>query len=179
MAIAIKPRKLTGPWAEGYALDVHTTQSVFLGYNAYGHPVFDTARSPLGDLCYRLKYRGDQSVLDDIAGTVGRFLSKWSPSVEALVPVPPSNIARKRQPVLEIAKTVCASAGIALCDTCIAKTKGTPQLKNSSKTPSRWIRIRRVAAACCSSTTSTDRAPPPGRSRSFSWGKARPRRSIC
>jgi len=130
MAVAIRPRKLRGPWTEGYAVDVHTTGSVFIGYNAYGHPEFDTAHSPLGDLLYRLKYRGDHSVLQEIVETVVEYLRKWKPPVEAVVPVPPSNVARRRQPVLEIAQAVCASAGIPLCNTCIAKTRSTPQLKD-------------------------------------------------
>jgi predicted amidophosphoribosyltransferase len=130
MAVAIKPRKLRGPWADGYALDVHTTESVLVGHDAYGRAVFDTTRSPLGELLYRLKYRGDPDAVQEIADTVAAYLRSWRPSVEALVPVPPSNVARKRQPVLEIAKAVCASAGIPLCDTCITKTKSTPQLKN-------------------------------------------------
>ncbi len=130
MGVPIRPRKLRGPWVDGYALDVHTTASVLVGHDAYGRAVFDTTRSPLGELLYRLKYRGDPDAVQEIADTVIAYLQSWRPSVEALVPVPPSNIARKRQPVLEIAKAVCASAGIPLCDTCITKTKSTPQLKN-------------------------------------------------
>jgi hypothetical protein len=60
MAAKIKPKTLRGPWAAGFALDVHTTGSTFLGHNEYGHPVFDTGRSPIGELVYRLKYRGDK-----------------------------------------------------------------------------------------------------------------------
>lgn len=63
MPLNINPRKLRGPWAEDFALDVHTTASTFLGYNAYGHPEFHTARSPLGDHLYRLKNRGDKSAI--------------------------------------------------------------------------------------------------------------------
>jgi hypothetical protein len=33
----INPRKLRGPWTDGYALDVHTTSSTMIGHNAYGH----------------------------------------------------------------------------------------------------------------------------------------------
>jgi predicted amidophosphoribosyltransferase len=130
MAVEIRPRKLRGPWTEGYALDVHTTKSVFVGHDAYGRAVFDTARSPLGELLYRLKYRNDPNALEDIAESVVAYLRRWNPPIEGIVPVPPSNVARKRQPVLDIAKAVCASARIALCDTCIVKTKSTPQLKN-------------------------------------------------
>ena len=47
MPAKINPRKLRGPWTDGYALDVHTTSSTMIGHNAYGHAVFDTVRSPL------------------------------------------------------------------------------------------------------------------------------------
>ena len=92
MAVEIRPRKLRGPWTEGYALDVHTTKSVFVGHDAYGRAVFETTRSPLGELLYRLKYGGDPTALKEIAETVVGFLRKWNPSVDALVPVPPSNV---------------------------------------------------------------------------------------
>ena len=130
MAVEIRPRRLRGPWTEGYALDLHTTKSVFLGYDAYGRNVFENTRSPLGELLYRFKYHGDPSTLGEIVEIVVAYLGKWAPPVEALVPVPPSNIARRRQPVIEIARALCASAGIPLCAACITKTKSTPQLKN-------------------------------------------------
>jgi competence protein ComFC len=74
MATKINPKTLRGPWAAGFALDVHTTGSTFLGHNAYGHPVFDTGRSPIGELVYRLKYRGDKDALREIVDTVAGFL---------------------------------------------------------------------------------------------------------
>ena len=42
MPVKVNPRKLRGPWTDGFALDLHTTGSTFLGYNAYGRPEFDT-----------------------------------------------------------------------------------------------------------------------------------------
>ena|SRR2546430_1363759 len=91
MPVKVNPRKLRGPWTDGFALDVHTTGSNFLGYNAYGHPEFDIARSPLGDLVYRLKNRGDRSAIEPIVETVVEFLKTWHLKVDAIVPVPPSN----------------------------------------------------------------------------------------
>jgi predicted amidophosphoribosyltransferase len=94
MPAKINPRKLRGPWSDGYALDVHTTSSTMIGHNTYGHPVFDTQRSALGDLLYRLKNRGDQTVIEPIVETMMGFLKTWNPRVDAIVPVPPSNKAR-------------------------------------------------------------------------------------
>jgi hypothetical protein len=44
MPVKISPRRLRGPWIEGYALDLHTISSTMIGYNQYGHPEFDCKR---------------------------------------------------------------------------------------------------------------------------------------
>jgi len=130
MAVKINPRNLRGPWAGGFALDAHTTGSTFLGYNAYGHPEFDTRRSPLGELVYRLKNRGDRSSIEPIVETVVTFLNRWNPKVDLIVPVPPSNTARKNQPVIEVANALSERMRIPICSDCISKVKNTAQLKD-------------------------------------------------
>lgn len=60
---SIHPRQIPGRWRLGYALDLHTVSSTFLGYDDLGHATFDTRRSEIGELLYRLKYSGDQSVV--------------------------------------------------------------------------------------------------------------------
>ena len=47
MTIAINPKKLNGPRGDGYVLDAHTVSSEFIGYNEFGHPMFDTQRTEL------------------------------------------------------------------------------------------------------------------------------------
>ena len=130
MSVRIKPRTLRGPWAAGFALDLHTARSTFLGYNAYGHPEFDTKRTPLGDLVFRLKNRGDRDAIDPIVDTVARFLRDWRPKIDAIVPVPPSNTARKRQPVIEVANVLSTRTGIPLFTSCVSKVRSTAQLKD-------------------------------------------------
>ena len=76
MSVEIHPRKIRGKWADGYALDLHTTSSTFLGYDGYGHPQFETVRSELGELLYKLKYRADPSAVDSIAETAAEFLAE-------------------------------------------------------------------------------------------------------
>ena len=68
MSVDASPHRLVGPWSGGYALDVHTTSSTMVGHNAFGHPVSDTVRSPLGELLSRLKNRGDEAVLPGLHG---------------------------------------------------------------------------------------------------------------
>ena len=130
MSVKINPRKLNGPWADGYALDLQTTGSTFLGYNGYGHPVFDTHRPPLGELLHQLKNSGDQSAVQPIVETVIDFLKTWRPRVDAIVPVPPSNTSRKHQPVTEVAVALSEQTGIPLCESCLSKVKSTGQLKD-------------------------------------------------
>jgi competence protein ComFC len=128
--VKINPRKLRGPWSDGYALDVHTLGSTFLGHNAFGHPEFATKRSPLGDLLYRLKNAGDQTVVPEITGAAAGFLREWRLRVDAIVPVPPSNTRRKHQPVIAVAQALSENIGVPVCDGCVTKVKSTAQLKD-------------------------------------------------
>ena len=128
--VKINPMELPGDWHGGYALDLHTISSTFLGTDSFGRDVFDTTRSEMGELLYRLKYGRDLTTVASIAETVTEFLWGWNPGVDALVPVPPSKTVRQIQPVLEIARAVCERAGIPLCDQCINKIKDTGELKD-------------------------------------------------
>jgi competence protein ComFC len=128
--VKTNPKKLSGVWKAGFALDLHTISSTFLGTDSFGHDVFETTRSELGELLYRLKYGRDRTTLALIADTVTEFLRKWNPGVDALVPVPPSKVARQFQPVLETAREVCRRTGMPLCDKCIKKVKSTGELKD-------------------------------------------------
>jgi competence protein ComFC len=130
MSVRTNPHRLVGPWSGGYALDVHTTSSTLIGHNAFGHPVFDTARSPLGELLYRLKNRGDETVIPEIVDTAATFLTGWGVGLDAVVPVPPSNTARKRQPVIAVATPLSELLGVPVCDACVLKVKSTAQLKD-------------------------------------------------
>ena len=129
MNVQIKPKILQGDWKQGFALDVHTTRSVLVGHNEYGHPEFDTKRSPLGELLYRLKYKRDESVVEEIADTVAKFIKGSKIGIDAIVPMPPSNV-RSSQPVLQIANALGKRLGVPVMGKCVSKTKRTPQLKD-------------------------------------------------
>jgi competence protein ComFC len=128
--VKINPHKLRGPWTGGYALDVHTTSSTIIGHNAFGHPVFDTTRLPLGELLYKLKNRGDEAAIPEIVGAAATFLKTWNVGFDAIVPVPPSNTARKRQPVIAVASALSDVLGVPVCEGCVTKDKSTGQLKD-------------------------------------------------
>ena len=43
---ATTPQKIVGNWAQGFALDLHSSSSSeFLGHDEYGHPMFSTVRT--------------------------------------------------------------------------------------------------------------------------------------
>lgn len=125
---SINPQKIAGNWRAGVALDVHTTSSTFTGYNEAGHPTFDTARSELGALLHRLKYRADQSAASEIIMAAAGFLTPHRAKVDLIVPVPPS-AARAVQPVIVLANGVGSSLGIPVVQ-CVTPTRPTTQLKS-------------------------------------------------
>lgn len=130
LMVKVTPKKFPGKWREGYALDYHTLRSDFIGHDEFGHPMFDTERSEIGELLYRLKYRSDKSVIDSIVNVTADFVTSWGQSLNLIIPTPPSRSRRAYQPVLEIAKGLSIRLNMALCDDCVVKIKDTPELKN-------------------------------------------------
>jgi len=125
-----KPLPLDGPWADGFALDVHTTSSQYIGDDAYGHPQFETVRSPVGEALYQLKYRADKSVAAELCQTAAEFVKSkhWKPTL--VVPVPPSRPGRHLQPVPLLAKGIAKLLDCPYGDKCLLKVKDTPELKS-------------------------------------------------
>jgi competence protein ComFC len=130
MSVEIHPKELKGDWEAGYALDAQTLESTYVGDNEFGHRMFDTKRSALGELLYQLKYHNDSAAIAPIVETVAEFLKTSKASFEVIIPVPPSNPSRRSQPVIEIAKSLSSTMNIPLCEKCVLKVKSTPQLKN-------------------------------------------------
>ncbi len=128
--IEIHPKEIKGSWDRGYVLDLHTISSTMIGYNEFGHPEFDTVRSQLGELVYRLKYKADKTVVPSIVEATVGFVNTWKIRPDAVVPVPPSKLQRAFQPVVEIATALANALGIALDTTSLKKTKATPQMKD-------------------------------------------------
>ena len=130
MSIDTHPKKLKGNWSEGFALDVHTAESTYIGDNAFGRPIFDTKRSASGELLYQLKYHNDKAALGPLAEAAADLVKSWKIEPELLVPVPPSNPKRASQPVIEVARLLSEKLELPLCVKCVLKTQSTPQLKD-------------------------------------------------
>jgi len=110
--VEINPKRIAGSWTEGFALDFHTLSSQHIGDDEYGHPQFDTKRSEIGELLYKLKYREDKSVLGDLVTTVSQFIKSTNWPVDLIVSVPPSRKGRKFQPVPPLALGIGRTLGI-------------------------------------------------------------------
>lgn len=125
-----KPRKIEGPWTAGYVLDLHTISSVHIGSDEFGHERWDTKRSEIGELLYRLKYRGDKSVLSELTNAAASFIRSWKINFSVIVPVPPTKIYRTFQPVLALASEIASQLNVPMLKSAIRKTKQIPELKN-------------------------------------------------
>jgi len=126
----IKPKRIPGRWREGFTLDYHTISSVYLGYDEYGNPMYDTQRTEIGELLYRLKYRSDKTVLKELVDAVESFLISWKPPIELIIPVPPSRPGRVQQPVISMAEEIGRRIKIPVKPECVIRVKELPELKS-------------------------------------------------
>ena len=119
--------KLAGNWKAGWAIDLHTVSSVALGG---GH--FDTEYTEIGEALNKLKYRDDYSQVPFLAEKAVEFLRsrKVTPYLKVIIPVPPSNLDRGKQPVFEVAKQIGSMLRIPLDLDFIQRAPSGSQLKS-------------------------------------------------
>ncbi len=125
MAAEMNPTRIFGNWKSGHALDIHTISSIYLGINEFGHDVFDTERSELGELLYRLKYRQDRSAVSGIVDSAVAFLQRSRNKYDVMVPVPPSG-SRDVQPVLILANGIGKALDLPVADCVTVRRPATP-----------------------------------------------------
>lgn len=128
--VEYRPMRIPGRWRDGFVLDYHTVESEYLGDDEYGHPVFNTTRTQIGELLYRLKYQSDRAVIDDIASSAAEFIRRTGWGADVLVPVPPSRVSRPVQPVLVLAREIGNRLAITVQDDCVKRIKDAAELKN-------------------------------------------------
>lgn len=93
--MGISPRLLHGNWDLGYALDIHTIYSVYVGDNESGYPQYDTLRTDLGELLYQIKYKKYYSKIEDVIDLIADFVVKnFKGKVDWVLPVPPTKNRR-------------------------------------------------------------------------------------
>jgi predicted amidophosphoribosyltransferase len=128
--VATHPMQINGAWRQGYVLDYHTVSSGFLGHNEFGKPMFDTKRTEMGELLYRLKYKRDLKALDPLVAAVADFVKGWQISFAAIVPVPPTRV-RQVQPVFEVGDRLAGFLGLPILKDYVQAIKKSKELKNS------------------------------------------------
>jgi competence protein ComFC len=108
------------------ALDFHTVSSISTGNGSY-----ITERPKIGEALFQFKYRSDRTQLSYLAQSVHAFLEKRriTPYLSAIVPVPPSNMDRKLQPVIELAYEIGRLSSIPVLPDFVEKIKKTSVLK--------------------------------------------------
>jgi competence protein ComFC len=139
--IKINPHQITGPWDAGFTLDAHTISAEFLGYDLDGRAQFDTVRSEMGELLYRLKYRDDREATIPLATTAAGFLLAHRLAVDVVVPVPPSKV-RSFQPLRAIAYHLAKELRVGYDFQSLKKVKETAELKSLDDVAEREAALR-------------------------------------
>lgn len=126
--VDIHPQKIAGPWKSGVALDFHTIKSTPAGYNSAGHMQYETERTEIAELLYRLKYRADRKAATGIIEAAAAFLRPHRRKLDMIVPVPPSS-PRRLQPVPLLARGIGEAIALPFED-CVVLTRSATQLKD-------------------------------------------------
>lgn len=129
----MNPKRIEGNWKLGYTLDVHSVSSEYLGIDDFGHARYDTTRSDLGELMYKLKYCADKKACDELMEIIGERVYQWMIKYEisVIVSMPPSNKNREYQPVEFIAKELSRYTGIDYYESYLEKSSSV-ELKSSN-----------------------------------------------
>jgi competence protein ComFC len=96
---------LNGNWIRGFSLDLHTIKST---YNSDGS--FNTERSNIGQLLYELKYKYRRENIEDLSNIIcqkfNENIKPLFPTIDVIIPIPPSNQNRPFQPLYELCDRV-------------------------------------------------------------------------
>lgn len=124
---------LEGSWEKGYSLDTHTIKST---YNSDGS--FNTERSYIGELLYQIKYRFDKTKIKELAEIIAYELGwMYFYPIDLIIPIPPSNLNRPFQPLIEIAKELSKIINVPMASDLVIKVKNTPPIKQVDDEESR------------------------------------------
>jgi competence protein ComFC len=119
--------KLEGNWVAGFAYDLHTLSSEYLGQDEYGHDRYNNTRSEMGELIYQLKYQHDSLVVNKIVDLLQTI--KGFDKMDVVIPIPPSNKNRANQPVYSIATEFGKRFNIPVYLDVLEKSKDSQELK--------------------------------------------------
>lgn len=127
----VNVKKIEGNWDIGYAMDKHIVKSTYIGDNEYGHPMFDTIRTEVGESIFQLKYRNDWDQVEPLAQCLVDNALPLFHNIQLIIPMAPSRL-RERQPVAAIAETLAQKMGHGMHSFhgMIVKASGHPSLKD-------------------------------------------------
>ena len=116
---------IKGNWKAGWAIDLHTVSCT---KNSDGS--FDTVRSYIGELVYKLKYQQDNNTISELSKMVSTFMKsrRIFNYIDVIIPVPPSK-ERVLQPVPAIAIEAGKLTNKNVDTNYIKKLKSTYELK--------------------------------------------------
>ena len=120
-----------GPWQRGVYHSEHSIRSVPIGENEYGHTLFQTERTEMGQALYLFKYRNQPAQVEIIMDLIIRdaALCEFIQEMGAIIPIPPSNVARLYQPTLVVSERISKYFKIPLLTQVLATTNR-EQVKN-------------------------------------------------
>lgn len=109
----------------------HTVRSIPIGENEYGHTLFQTERTEMGEALYLFKYRNQPAQVNIIMDLIIRDsgLCEFIRGMGAIIPIPPSNVARLYQPTFIVAERLCEYFKVPLLTQMLATTNR-EQVKN-------------------------------------------------
>ncbi|MBK0019159.1 ComF family protein [Kosakonia sp. S42] len=125
----INIKDIVGNWDRGVVLDKHSKYSVVTGQNQWGHNVYETTRTEVGEALYQLKYQSDWNQVGPLARCLYDNAYPLFDRVGFIIPVAASNV-RARQPVTEVARALAQLAGVPCFDGLLLKAPGCVSLKN-------------------------------------------------
>ena len=125
--------KVSGPWNEGYVMDMYVEKSIYIQDDAFGNPIFNTTYTEIGKLLHSMKYNGHYDNSSAIADICTPFLKKWlaDKEIDIIIPAPPT-VRRDNQPVYMIAEAIANSMNLPYSD-CILEKTDQVQSKNMPK----------------------------------------------
>ena len=137
--------EIIGNWEKGYALDLHTISSEYLGKDEYGHDRYDTIRSETGELVYKLKYKNDMSAVQKLVSKIKECISGIQ-NFDFIIPIPPSNVNRSKQPVDLLCNALSNEFNVTILKDVLTKNKITEEMKNVSEKPKQIELLRKSMA---------------------------------
>jgi competence protein ComFC len=121
--------EIGGNWKKGFALDLHTIRSEYAGDDEFGHPRFNTVRTETGELVYKLKYRNDEEAVGKLVLKIKEAI-RGLDAFDCIIPIPPSNKVRPKQPVLLVARALSDIYGIPAFVDALEKKSDAGEMKN-------------------------------------------------